>query len=459
MSFTLSNLGDFEGALRETKRALELDPYYVAQKFELAMDVEYEDPDISIQPDLGGERPADSAIADFSFDPRTLDTLFTGLAPAPTPAQAIASVRNTDSSPFAMATDFLSKGLYDRASAEISRAMARGSARADGLALLGDVYAKQGLYGEALDRYREALRLEPDTRRATIGEAWCLVRLGRAPEARPIAERLLADDHGDVEILMLTATACAESGDPAAALGCARGSASRRADARRHSAEDRRHRALARRQRGRDLGVPARAGARSGFRHRALSARAPASGRRGRIAKRSWSSSPRSTRCRRTPKRRSSWRRCAGGSRDRAKRSRLLIELLQRDPYHFDALIALGETLLALGRKRDAVHAFSRVLRFDPSHVGALFHEGAILFEQRRYRDAIDRWERVLDLGSTHRVCASRAARDSHGDRTCSGSWARVRAVRSSRDEGASRWRSKDRFASSGFTTSFSCSI
>lgn len=78
----------------------------------------------------------------------------------------------------------------------------------------------------------------------------------------------------------------------------------------------------------------------------------------------------------------------------------LLIELLQRDPYHFDALIALGETLLALGRKRDAVHAFSRVLRFDPSHIGALFHEGSILFEQRRYRDAIDRWERVIELGS-----------------------------------------------------------
>jgi tetratricopeptide (TPR) repeat protein len=81
MSFALSNLGDFEGALRETKRALELDPYYVAQKFELAMDVEYEDPDLSIQPDMGGERARDTAIADFAFDPRTLDSLFTELSP------------------------------------------------------------------------------------------------------------------------------------------------------------------------------------------------------------------------------------------------------------------------------------------------------------------------------------------------------------------------------------------
>src|SRR5207237_2263616 len=79
----------------------------------------------------------------------------------------------------------------------------------------------------------------------------------------------------------------------------------------------------------------------------------------------------------------------------------LLIELLQRDPYHFDALIALGETLLTLERKADAVHAFARVLRFDPDHVGALFHDGMILLEQRRYGDAIARWQRVLELGPT----------------------------------------------------------
>jgi cytochrome c-type biogenesis protein CcmH/NrfG len=79
----------------------------------------------------------------------------------------------------------------------------------------------------------------------------------------------------------------------------------------------------------------------------------------------------------------------------------LLIELLLRDPYHFDALIALGETLLDLDMKEDAVTAFARVLRFDPKHVGALYHEGALLAEQHRYREAQDRWRQVIELAPT----------------------------------------------------------
>src|SRR5204862_2576711 len=89
----------------------------------------------------------------------------------------------------------------------------------------------------------------------------------------------------------------------------------------------------------------------------------------------------------------------------------ILIELLQRDPYHFDALIALGETLLHVGKKRDAVTAFVRVLRFDPNHVGALYHEGALLGEQQRFPEAVARWRRVIDLAPTSDF-ARRARRD-----------------------------------------------
>src|SRR6185437_14967014 len=156
----------------------------------------------------GGERPTDATVAEFSFDPQSLDSLFTELTPAAAPTPPSGAPRNSDSSPFAMATDFLSKGLYDRASAEISRAMSRGNRRADGLAL----------HGEALERYREALELDQDLRAARFGEAWSLVRLGRPAEARPLAVALVAERSEDVDGLMLLATACAESGDPAPAL-------------------------------------------------------------------------------------------------------------------------------------------------------------------------------------------------------------------------------------------------
>jgi cellulose synthase operon protein C len=407
MSFTLSNLGDFEGALRETKRALELDPYYVAQKFELAMDVEYEDPDLSIQPDLGGDRAGDAAIADFAFDPKTLDSLFTELAPVVEQPQR---PRNTDSSPFAMATDYLSKGLFDRASAEVNRAMARGNPRAEGLALLGEVFAKQGLFGEALERYRDALQLDPGLRAAAIGEAWSLVRLSRASEARPLAESLSKHHPDDVGLLMLLATACADAGDPAAALSAlekARRVAPMRADIHQR------------------IGNVAESlgdidGAISAYRHalqldqdfavvRFQLARLLQLKGQNRDADQELVSALDAvpTYAEATLELATLRRRLGRPS----EALTLLVDLLHRDPYHFDALLSLGETLLALGRKRDAVHAFTRVLRFDPTHVGALFYEGAILVEQHRYRDAIARWEKVVELGPATEY-ARRARRD-----------------------------------------------
>jgi len=76
----------------------------------------------------------------------------------------------------------------------------------------------------------------------------------------------------------------------------------------------------------------------------------------------------------------------------------ILVDLLQRDPYSFDALIALGEALIELGRKHDAATAFHRVLTFDPDHVGGIFYDAVMLASQRRFRDAIARWQRVVDL-------------------------------------------------------------
>ena len=70
LSFVLSNLGDYEGALKATKRALEIDPYYVPQKFELAIDLEFEDPEFTIVPDLGGDKRTDGSVEEFALDTR-----------------------------------------------------------------------------------------------------------------------------------------------------------------------------------------------------------------------------------------------------------------------------------------------------------------------------------------------------------------------------------------------------
>ena len=410
LSFTLSSLGDFEGALRETKLALEIDPYYVAQKFELAIDLQHEDPDLSIQPDLGSEKRADEPIEEFSFDAKLLDTLFTELAPAPT-AETRTSAK--EAAPYKMAADFLTKGMHDRAAAEIRRAMARGADRAEGQALLGSIFAKQGLHGEALERYREARREAGGTvapRLALVGEAWSLVRLGRAGEARPVAEELLAAEPQDIEILMLAATVRGDAGDPAgalAALETARRVAPMRADVQQKVGDI-----------ARSLGDTE--GAIAAYRHALtldpdfavvryqLARLLAAKGAMKEAEQELVAALDAVPTYAEATLELASLRRQVGRAGDGLP---LLIDLLQRDPYHFDALIALGETLLSLSRQRDAVTAFARVLRFDPSHAGALYHEGALLSEQKRYREAIARWEKVIAHAPTSDY-AKRAKRE-----------------------------------------------
>jgi tetratricopeptide (TPR) repeat protein len=382
MSFTLSNLGDFEGALRETKQALELDPYYVPQKFELAMDFEYEDPDLSIQPDVGGaERTSDASIAEFEFDSASLDGLFTELA-AP-PKSTPTGTRSYESSPYAMATDYLSKGLLDRASAEITRMISRGAPAGEGTALQAEVFARQGLYGEALERFRAAQRLDGSVALARVGEVRCLIRLGRPAEARPIAERLVTERPDDVETLMLAASAVADTGNPASALSLladARRVAPNRADVLQRIGD------VSRLIGDVDAAVDAYRAALNldeGFAivrvqlARLLEEKGDNVGAEDEL--------------------------CAaletlptyadGALALAALRRRLgrfdesldlLIDLLHRDAYHFDGLIALGDTLAAMGRSADAMHAFARVIRFDPTHVLALSRHAALKGERQR---------------------------------------------------------------------------
>ena len=407
MSFTLSSLGDFEGALRETRQALELDPYYVPQKLALAIDLADIDPDLAIQPDFGEEKRADAQVEDFEFDPRVLDSLFRQLTPV---RPSMAAMLATDVDPFALASDLLSKGFFDRAQMEATRALNRGGDRAEGSTLLGDIFSRQGLWGEALERYREARARSAEFARAMIGEAMALLRLGRPTEARLVAESALHRAPNDIDALMLAAAARGEAGDPAAALAAldtARRVAPMRADVHKHIGD------IARK-----LGDFE--GAISAYRD-ALILDGQYAVVRFQLAsvlfdRKEFKESEREllfaldavpTYGEATLKL-AALRRHVGRPDDALP---LLVDLLQRDPYHFDALIALGETLLDLHRRTDAVTAFERVLRFDPNHVGALYHEGSLLGEQQRFPEAVARWRRVIDLAPTSDF-ARRARRD-----------------------------------------------
>src|SRR5207249_2483350 len=122
--------------------------------------------------------------------------------------------------PLALARDYVSKGLMDVAAAEAVRAVQRGADKGDAAVLVGDIFAKRGLHGEALDRYREARALDPQRADALLGEVKALFALGgaRAEEARGLAEHLLTLTPDDVDALVAVAKGRAAAGDAAGAL-------------------------------------------------------------------------------------------------------------------------------------------------------------------------------------------------------------------------------------------------
>jgi tetratricopeptide (TPR) repeat protein len=394
LSFTLSNLGDYPGALRETKRALEIDPYYVAQSFALAIDLEYEDPDLSVLPDLGGEQRMSTGVDTFTFDSGLLDTIFKQLEPAVSEAPAAEDVAGE---PYALATDYLSKGLVDRAMAEIRRAMGRGADPVLGDVLLGEAFGRQGAWGDALERFEAARRGAPEHPEALRGETQALLRLGRGSDAGVPAALLLKALPNDADALMLVATARFEGGDSEGALEVldqARRVAPERAEVLRGIGN------VTRALGNLDAAIAA-------YRH-ALTLDGDFAAvrydlaqlllQRGGFAE---AEKELLAALDAVPTYADATLALAALHRVQKRQPAaltLLIEFLERDPYSFDGLVALGELLVEMGRPDDAAIAFQRVLRFDPAHVGAIFHQGLLLSEQKRYREAMACFRRVAEI-------------------------------------------------------------
>jgi tetratricopeptide (TPR) repeat protein len=365
LSFTLSNLGDFSAALRETKRALSLDPMYTPQKLELAIELPHEEIRLTVAPPITETDESVDHVEDFHFDPAIIEELFAEKPARPEPAT------EDPMAGFMLARDFITKGLYDRAQAEIARVLARGGDKVIGLVLAGDGFAAQGLHGEALERYRRALDMEAANIYARQGTARSLLALGRAVEARPYAEALVEAGSTDVNLLLLAAEARVASLDQPGAREIL---------------------VSLEKSEGRNANVLKRVGdlyAALGDAHEAISAyrgslaiderQVETRVALGRLLARAGDDTAAirelETVLVTAPNHDAAVVELVGPYR-RTGRSRSalprVVALIRRDVYHFAALIALGEILIDLARENDALNAFERVLRFDPNHGDAL---------------------------------------------------------------------------------------
>jgi tetratricopeptide (TPR) repeat protein len=272
---------------------------------------------------------------------------------------------------FTLARDFITKGLYDRAQAEIARVLARGGDKVIGLVLAGDGFAAQGLHGEALERYRRAIEMDAANIYARQGTARSLLALGRAEEARPYAEALVEAGSTDVNLLLLAAEARVASLDNPGARDILRAlatSESRNANVMKrvgdlyaglgdsHESIDAYRSSLAVDERQVETRVAlgrllARAGDDTAAIRELETVLVTAPNHDAAVVELVG------------PYRRT------GRSRSALPR---VVALIRRDVYHFGALIALGEILIDLAREADALNAFERVLRFDPNHSEAL---------------------------------------------------------------------------------------
>jgi tetratricopeptide (TPR) repeat protein len=150
LSEAFSGLGDAEGAAECAERAEQLDPRALPQTMTLEMD----------SPENGA-------------------TILSG-------GTAAAAVPD-----YTLGRDYLSKGLHDRALAEIRRAMSRGADEKEGMVLVARCFAARGDYDVAEKKLSAALGALPSDERVAVELAAVHRAMGRPREALRRAVALL----------------------------------------------------------------------------------------------------------------------------------------------------------------------------------------------------------------------------------------------------------------------------
>lgn len=153
LSLAFSGLGDEDAAHECATRAQELDPHALPDTMLLEMDA------------------AENATS--------------------MPESGIAATAVPD---YTLAADYISKALYDRALAEIRRAMARGADEKEGMVLLGRCFAARGEYEVAEKEFVAVLGAMPADDAAALELASVYRAMGRPTEALRRVVGLLRDN-------------------------------------------------------------------------------------------------------------------------------------------------------------------------------------------------------------------------------------------------------------------------
>jgi tetratricopeptide (TPR) repeat protein len=385
LAFALSALGDYPGALRETRLALELNPYIPTPRFKLLIDLQFEEasvlaPELDPAARIGG----DTIIEQFHFQSGVLDSVFGGAQQAA--EQRTGGVEDAAADMLRNATASMERGMLEQALTEAQRAAMYGAPRTDVLLLQGDIYLRRGLSGEAVERFNEALAeiarngtVEGDDalRRALLGAARSLLDLDRLPEAVEAAERVCALAPDNVEAMRTLGEALGRAEDHARAamvlerarihapadpalltqLGAAYAAAGDP-----EAAETALRRSIAQDPRG--------AAARVQLGKLLISERPDEAEREFREALKllpTYGDAAFSL---------AALYELHGRLHDAVV---VVVDLLSADPYQLDALMRLGELLNASGMVREARFAFERVLRYNPNDARARGALGRLL--------------------------------------------------------------------------------
>lgn len=362
LGFVLSALGDFKGALRETQQALARESVLPAPRYQLLMDVQFERASVPAPETEPPERVATGEeIRSFEFEPDALDPAFAALEP-PEPAEpaepgAVAALLDA-------AESSLRRGRLGQAADAAARAVALAPTEPGPRLVQARVYLRQGLAGEALERFNEVLEhaSERHAPEAAEGRVRALLALDRAPEAVPAAQQAVALGASPT----LLGRALLRAGDADAAIGVFEGidslgpeATKDHADALLAAGRPADAEPLYRRVLADAPGGAARVGLARAL--RALGDRAGAEEAYADAVRALPSYGPAAVELAELR-----WRQ---GRHDEALRG--LVSFLELDPNHVDGLVRLGTWLYETGRTDQAARALQRALRLAPDHARA----------------------------------------------------------------------------------------